>query len=418
MLNRAFFSLQSPWIPTWVALGNLGLNAALDGAFYRVGIWGMPLSTSIVNIAGTVALLYLLRREARPDRRCRRPRRTVLLVTIASGALAGVSYGIWAGLARRARRLVRRRARRAVARARAAGSGRTSSRAVCSASASSRRSLSLRRPRCVTCSLRRIDEQGRRDGSRHDGRDPRHDRGHVPAGDGGDELGRRTTLLRASSRTTRARCRTACSSSTSGRAPRTGRTSREGRLGAAIAQVAGGEGPRPEPRFFPLIREEHELDRVPAAREDDLRSSRRGSAASTSRAGGETTIDESLAEYRAAIEGREPTDHYLIVVDGRRDRDDPDLPRLRLPRVGGDRPGRRGRRRRRPSDRRGGLIGRGLGPQILARFAREVVTASAVVATVEEENRRSWRAFEKAGFRHVRDVEEDGMPHRLMRLDR
>jgi aminoglycoside 6'-N-acetyltransferase len=64
------------------------------------------------------------------------------------------------------------------------------------------------------------------------------------------------------------------------------------------------------------------------------------------------------------------------------------------------------------------LVGRGLGPQILARFAREVVTASAVVATVEEENRRSWRAFEKAGFRHVCDVEEDGRPNRLMRLDR
>src|SRR3954465_11156653 len=63
MLNRAFFSLQSPWIPTWVALGNLGLNAALDAAFYRVGIWGLPLSTSIVNIVGTAALLELLRRK-------------------------------------------------------------------------------------------------------------------------------------------------------------------------------------------------------------------------------------------------------------------------------------------------------------------------------------------------------------------
>src|SRR4029078_11762350 len=61
MLNRAFFSLQSPWIPTWVALGNLGLNAAPDRAFYKLGIWGLPLSTSIVNIAGTAALLYLLR---------------------------------------------------------------------------------------------------------------------------------------------------------------------------------------------------------------------------------------------------------------------------------------------------------------------------------------------------------------------
>src|SRR5207237_10158528 len=57
MLNRAFFSLQSPWIPTWVALGNLALNAALDGAFYKLGIWGLPLSTSLANIAGTGARL-------------------------------------------------------------------------------------------------------------------------------------------------------------------------------------------------------------------------------------------------------------------------------------------------------------------------------------------------------------------------
>ena len=68
------------------------------------------------------------------------------------------------------------------------------------------------------------------------------------------------------------------------------------------------------------------------------------------------------------------------------------------------------------------LTGRGLGPRVLAQFADEVVfsdaAATAVVATVEEGNRRSWRAFEKAGFRHVHDVEEEGLPHRLMRLDR
>ena len=68
------------------------------------------------------------------------------------------------------------------------------------------------------------------------------------------------------------------------------------------------------------------------------------------------------------------------------------------------------------------LVGRGLGPQALERFARDVVFADpavhAVVATVEEPNHRSRRAFEKAGFRHVRDVEEDGLPHCLFRLDR
>jgi putative peptidoglycan lipid II flippase len=94
MLNRAFFSLQSPWIPTWVALGNLGLNAALDGAFYKLGIWGLPLSTSIVNIAGSVALFVLLRRRLE-RMELGETSRTVWRVTVASAALAGVAYGLW-----------------------------------------------------------------------------------------------------------------------------------------------------------------------------------------------------------------------------------------------------------------------------------------------------------------------------------
>ena len=128
-------------------------------------------------------------------------------------------------------------------------------------------------------------------------------------------------------------------------------------------------------------------------------------------------IAESLAEYRAALEGREPTDHFMIVVDGCAIgmiqtylvSDYPEWEEV--VQVGEGVAG---------VDILIGeedLIGRGLGPQILAEFARDVITAPAVVATVEEPNRRSWRAFEKAGFRHVRDVEEDGDPHRLMRLD-
>jgi peptidoglycan biosynthesis protein MviN/MurJ (putative lipid II flippase) len=80
-----------------VALGNLGLNAALDGAFYKAGIWGLPLATSIVNIAGTGALLYLLNRRL-GHIELGETRRTVVLVTIASALLAGVAYGIWAAL--------------------------------------------------------------------------------------------------------------------------------------------------------------------------------------------------------------------------------------------------------------------------------------------------------------------------------
>ncbi len=97
MLNRSFFSLQSPWLPTAVALGNLGLNAVLDAAFYRFGTWGIPLSTSLVNIAGTVALIQLLRRKIGRVELTDTIRSTVLAL-IGSGALAVVSHEAWAGL--------------------------------------------------------------------------------------------------------------------------------------------------------------------------------------------------------------------------------------------------------------------------------------------------------------------------------
>jgi putative peptidoglycan lipid II flippase len=97
MLNRSFFSLQSPWVPTMVALGNLALNAILDAAFYRLGIWGIPLSTSLVNIAGTVALIHLLRRKIGRVELTDTIRATVLAL-LGSGALAVVSHEVWAGL--------------------------------------------------------------------------------------------------------------------------------------------------------------------------------------------------------------------------------------------------------------------------------------------------------------------------------
>jgi putative peptidoglycan lipid II flippase len=97
MLNRAFFSLQSPWIPTAVAVGNLGLNAALDAAFYRFGTWGIPLATSVVNIAGTAVLLELLRRRVGRIE-LGETSRSFLKVTIASAVLGAVAYGVWRGL--------------------------------------------------------------------------------------------------------------------------------------------------------------------------------------------------------------------------------------------------------------------------------------------------------------------------------
>jgi putative peptidoglycan lipid II flippase len=97
MLNRGFFSLQSPWIPSWVALGNLGLNAVFDALFYRFGIWGIPFSTSLVNIAGTGALLYFFRRRM-GGFELSETTRSFGLVCVASALLAGVGWGVWHGL--------------------------------------------------------------------------------------------------------------------------------------------------------------------------------------------------------------------------------------------------------------------------------------------------------------------------------
>jgi aminoglycoside 6'-N-acetyltransferase len=132
-------------------------------------------------------------------------------------------------------------------------------------------------------------------------------------------------------------------------------------------------------------------------------------------------IDEAIDKRRQGIEeGR--TEQYLIFVDGRPSgliqtylvADSPDWEAI----VGAE-PGLAGVDLLIGEEE---LVGRGLGPEVLQAFAREVVFARpethACLATVEEPNRRSWRAFEKAGFRHVRDVEEDGLPHRLLRLDR
>ena len=97
MLNRAFFSLQLNWIPTAIALGNLFLNALLDAAFYHLGVWGIPLSTSLVNIAGTLALFFLLRRRL-GRLEVRETASVGLRVLVAAALLAAVAYPVWRGL--------------------------------------------------------------------------------------------------------------------------------------------------------------------------------------------------------------------------------------------------------------------------------------------------------------------------------
>jgi putative peptidoglycan lipid II flippase len=97
MLNRGFFGLQAPWTPTAAALAALIVNVALYVVFYRVGTWGIPFAISLSNIAAAGLLIVLLRRRI-GGLSLRPTVRTLVLVTIASAALAVVSYGVWRGL--------------------------------------------------------------------------------------------------------------------------------------------------------------------------------------------------------------------------------------------------------------------------------------------------------------------------------
>lgn len=94
MLNRSFFSLQENWVPTTIALANLFLNAVLDVAFSPFGTWGIPLATSLVNIAGTAALLAMMRRRL-GGMDFREVASSFVRVLAASAVAGAVAYAVW-----------------------------------------------------------------------------------------------------------------------------------------------------------------------------------------------------------------------------------------------------------------------------------------------------------------------------------
>jgi putative peptidoglycan lipid II flippase len=97
MMTRGFYGLQSNWLPTMIGIGTLVLNLALDLVFYRVGIWGIPLATSIVNIVGAGLLVFFLRRRV-GGLDLARVTDAIVRITLASLVLGAIAFGVWYGL--------------------------------------------------------------------------------------------------------------------------------------------------------------------------------------------------------------------------------------------------------------------------------------------------------------------------------
>ena len=70
MLNRAFQSMQKPWLPMYVSFGNLAVNVLLCWLLYKpLGVPGITLSMATVSAVNFFALFFLLRRDVGQDRR-------------------------------------------------------------------------------------------------------------------------------------------------------------------------------------------------------------------------------------------------------------------------------------------------------------------------------------------------------------
>jgi putative peptidoglycan lipid II flippase len=97
ILNRSFYAVQTNWTPTAIALGAVALNATFDTIFYRLGIWGIPLATSTVNVTAATVLLVMMRRRVGLEHVVR-TLGVVARVAFAAVLAAAAAFGVWYGL--------------------------------------------------------------------------------------------------------------------------------------------------------------------------------------------------------------------------------------------------------------------------------------------------------------------------------
>ncbi len=95
IMTRTFFSLQRPWVPTWISGLNLLITAGAAVAFYKpFGIAGIVAGTALATAFSVGAQMIVLRRELGGLELSGLIDAAVRIV-LASGALAGVAYLSW-----------------------------------------------------------------------------------------------------------------------------------------------------------------------------------------------------------------------------------------------------------------------------------------------------------------------------------
>lgn len=94
LLTRTFFSLQRPWVPTGIALGNLAVTAGAALALYHLGVGGIVASTAIATGASVVAQGVILRRLLH-GLELGRLLSAAVRITIAAAGLAAIGWIVW-----------------------------------------------------------------------------------------------------------------------------------------------------------------------------------------------------------------------------------------------------------------------------------------------------------------------------------
>lgn len=97
LLTRTFFSLQRPWMVTYLSVGNLIINVGVSIAFVAMGfgIGGIVAGTAIADIAMAAAQFYVLRGELKGRLNLRETSEVVVGMVIAAAWFGITAWVSW-----------------------------------------------------------------------------------------------------------------------------------------------------------------------------------------------------------------------------------------------------------------------------------------------------------------------------------